>query len=598
MVPRALDDADIRRELERVLASSLFERSVRLSRLLRFVVEKQLSGYGDELKETILAVEVFGRSPDYNPRRDAIVRTEAGRLRGRLSEYYLGDGARDPIMIEVPKGGYVPSFRRIETAPPEVTEPALAPAGSRVPLVAVIAIAVVAITGLTWWMIHRNTRISIAVLPFENLSHDPAEDYLADGLSDELIRTLSTFTGVAPRSRTSSFALKGKSRSAREAGAELGVDYLVEGSVLRSGEQLRVDAQLVRVPDDAPVWSGKFERRNSDVFTIQDEIARAIVNNLPVRLGPSRKRREINPEAYDAYLRAQALVTGEGLPAYERSVSLYEAAIDKDPTFAAAWAGEAEVYMALSGTFPRLTEQKSRLEKMRAAAVRAIQLDPLSPEANDAAASVYARDGKWQESERSFRRAIELNPNSSTTRGDFAMYLLMPLGRFDEAIRELRIAERSDPLSAEVQDFIAFGFMLERRYGEAASHCANLPADYRGRPECLGRALLAQGRTTEAIQVLAELCCRGNRGYLGYAYARAGDTAEARKLLAKLAPNPFNEALVYAGLGDKQRTLDALERMAVLGPVRVGRELAFPEFAAVRDDPRISALRKRVGLPN
>jgi tetratricopeptide (TPR) repeat protein len=140
--------------------------------------------------------------------------------------------------------------------------------------------------------------------------------------------------------------------------------------------------------------------------------------------------------------------------------------------------------------------------------------------------------------------------------------------------------------------------MLERRYAEAASHCANLPADYRNKPECMGRALLAQGRTEEAIQVMAELCCRGNRGYLGYAYARAGRTEEAQKLLAQLAPNPFNEALVYAGLGDKQRTLEALERMAVLGPVRVGRELEFPEFAFVRDDPRIAALRKKVGLPN
>ena len=211
---------------------------------------------------------------------------------------------------------------------------------------------------------------------------------------------------------------------------------------------------------------------------------------------------------------------------------------------------------------------------------------------------MYARDAKWQESERSFRRAIELNPNNSATRGDFAMYLLMVLGRFDEAIRELRIAERSDPLSAEIKYFLAFGLMLEGRYGEAASYCANLPADSRLKPECVGRTLLAQGRTTEAIQVMAELCCRGNRGYLGYAYARAGKTEEARQLLGKLAPNPFNEALVYAGLGDKQGTLEALERMAILGPVRVGRELAFPEFAAVRDDPRIYALRRRVGLPN
>jgi Flp pilus assembly protein TadD len=254
--------------------------------------------------------------------------------------------------------------------------------------------------------------------------------------------------------------------------------------------------------------------------------------------------------------------------------------------------------VALSGTFPLLTEQKSQLEKMRNAADRAIQLDPLSPEANDASAGAYARDGEWQESERSFRHAIELNPNSSTTRTHFAMYLLLALGRTEEALRELRMAERSDPMSPEVQYCLAFGLMLERRYEEAGWHCAKLPDGNRSKPECMGRALLAQGRTTEAIQVMAELCCRGNRGYLGYAYARAGRSDEAQKLLAQLAPNPFNEALVYAGLGDKQGTLEALERMAILGPVRVGRELEFPEFAFVRDDPRVKALRKRVGLPN
>jgi serine/threonine-protein kinase len=449
-----------------------------------------------------------------------------------------------------------------------------------------------------WWRLRSDQPITIAVLPLDNLTHDPANDYFSDGLTDELIRNLSLIEGLAPRSRTSSFAFKNKPRNIHEVARELHADYILEGSVLRVGHRLRIDAQLIRAHDDFPIWSDRFDRELTDVVAIQDEIARGIVNSLRLKLGRGRRRYETSVEAYDAYLRAEALVTAEGLPAYERSIALYEAAIEKDPTFAPAWAGEADVYMALSGTFPRLTEQGSRLEKMHAAAERSIHLDPLSPEANDAVASVYARDGKWQESERSFRRAIELNPNRSETRGNFAMYLLMPLGRFDEAIDELRIAEKSDPLSAEVQYFLAFGLMLERRYGEATSHCAKLPGENRTKPECMGRALLAQGRTTEAIQVMAELCCRGNRGYLGYAYARAGRTEEAQKLLAKLAPNPFNEALVYAGLGDKQHTLEALERMAILGPVRVGRELEFPEFAFVRDDPRINALRKRVGLPN
>jgi TolB-like protein len=596
MPPSELDAQAAFEELERVLASPGFARNERLSKFLRYIVERHVEGRDDELKESLIGIHVFGRAPGYDPKKDPIVRTEATRLRARLSEYYLRVGKDNPVMIELPRGGYVPVFLPLQT---DLKKPAarrfenrwLLPAG----IAAVLAIATLI---LGWWRLHSAQPLTIAVLPLDNLSLDPANDYFSDGLTDELIRNLSLIEGLAPRSRTSSFAFKNKPRNLHEVASELHADYILEGSVLRAGQRLRIDAQLIRASDDFPVWSERFDRELTDLVAIQDEIARGIVNSLRLKLGRGRRRYETSADAYDAYLRAQALVTGEGLPAYERSVALYDAAIEKDPSFAPAWAGEAEAYMALSGTFPRLGEQKSRLEKMRAAAGRAILLDPLSSDANDAAAGVYARDGKWQESERSFRRAIELNPNSSTTRGNFAMYLLMPLGRFDEAIRELRLAERSDPLSAEVQDFLAFGLMLQRRYGEAASHCEKLPSDYRDRPSCVGRALLAQGRTTEAIQVMGELCCRGNRGYLGYAYARAGRTEEAQKLLAKLAPNPFNEALVYAGLGDKQRTLEALDRMAILGPVRVGRELAFPEFAFVRDDPRIDALRKRVGLPN
>jgi TolB-like protein/Tfp pilus assembly protein PilF len=596
VTPNESDARAASKELERVLASPGFARNERLSKFLRYIVERHLEGRGGELKESLIGIHVFGRAPGYDPKKDPIVRTEATRLRARLSEYYFREGKGSPLVIDLPRGGYVPVFLGFQT---DLDKPVTRRFQNRWVLPAgIAAVLVIATLVLGWWRLHSTHPLTIAVLPLDNLSHDPANDYFSDGLTDELIRNVSLIEGLAPRSRTSSFAFKNKPHNVHEVARELHVDYILEGSVLRAGQRLRIDAQLIRARDDFPVWSDRFDRESTDVLAIQDEIARGIVNSLRLKLDRGRRRYETSVEAYDAYLRAQALVTGEGLAAYERSVSLYEAAIEKDPTFAPAWAGEADAYMALSGTFPRLTEQKGRLEKMRAAAEKAIQLDPLSPEANDAAASVYARDGKWQESERSFRRAIELNPNRSATRGNFAMYLLMPLGRLDEAIGELRIAERSDPLSAEVQYFLAYGLTLERRYGEAASHCANLPNDFRAKQECVGRALLAQGRTMEAIQVMAELCCRGNRGYLGYAYARAGRTEEARKLLVQLAPNPFNEALVYAGLGDKQRTLEALERMAILGPVRVGRELEFPEFAFVRNDPRIAALRKRVGLPN
>jgi tetratricopeptide (TPR) repeat protein len=231
---------------------------------------------------------------------------------------------------------------------------------------------------------------------------------------------------------------------------------------------------------------------------------------------------------------------------------------------------------------------------MRVAAEKAIRLDPLLSEAHDALGMVHARDGRWEQSETSFRRAIELDPSRSISYGHFAMYLLLPLGRIQEALQQVRVAEKADPLSAEIQYNLAYGLTSAGRYDEAAAHCERLPAGYEARSECLGRARLGQGRIGEAIQVLAATT---NRGYLGYAYARAGRREEAEKVAADVSPNPFNQALVFAGLGDKDRTLEALDRMTVLGPFRIGRALTFPEFALLRGDARVKALRNKVGLP-
>src|SRR5579862_4779917 len=270
----------IRRELERVLASPGFARNQRMSRFLRFVVEHHLDGRDSELKESVIAVEVFGRRPDFDSRQDPVVRTEAARLRSRLSEYYVAEGKTDPHVIELPKGGYIPRFRE----PGSVQE-----AGTRSRLRLWQAVAglagLTAFLALVWWRSPREaTPIPIAVLPLENISHDPATDYFAEGLTDELIRNLSIIDGLAVRSRTSSFGLQAKPRNIRDAGQQLRADYILEGSVLRAGQGLRIDVQLVRVHDDFLVWSDRFDRELTDVFAIQDDISLGIVNNLRLKL--------------------------------------------------------------------------------------------------------------------------------------------------------------------------------------------------------------------------------------------------------------------------------------------------------------------------
>jgi len=394
---------------------------------------------------------------------------------------------------------------------------------------------------------------------------------------------------LAVRSRTSSFGFKDKPRNIRDAGKQLRADYILEGSVLRAGHQLRIDVQLVRVRDDFLIWSGRFDRELTDVFAIQDEISLGIVNKLRLRLGRGRRRYETSAEAYDAYLRARALSDYRNRRAALEAADLYQQVIAKDPLFAPAYAGLAAAYAASSAQGFN-DDHGVELAGMRAAAERAIQLDPLLAEAHEALAMEYARDGKWTNAEMSFRHAIDLDPSNSAAHGDLTLYVLLPLGRIDEGVRQMRIAEKRDPVSPYVQEILAWALLFSGRYDEAVGHCEKSI----GATECLARARLGQGRIEEAIQILTGF---PNTRYLGYAYALAGRREEAEKIAAEVGPEAFSPALIFAGLGDKERTLEALDRVAQLGAVRVGRALNSPEFSLLRGDPRVSALRKKVGLP-
>jgi TolB-like protein/Flp pilus assembly protein TadD len=581
----------VRRQLERVLESPGFVRNERLSRFLRFVVEGHLEGKDQELKESVIAVEVFGRSPDFDSRLDPVVRTEAVRLRARLSDYYSKSGKADALVIELPKGGYVPRFREAaveQSVSGRATEPTSAPSSPRLWFTVGIAGLVVALGVVGgWWVQHRSAPIAIAVLPLENTNKDPTNDYFADGLTDELIRNLSIIDGLTVRSRTSSFALKGKPRNIREAGQQLQADYILEGSVLRSGQQLRIDVQLVRVHDDFPLWSGRFDRELADIFAIQDEISIGTVNNLRLNLGQGRRRYETSIEAYDLYLRARALTNQRNRVPATEAAGIYHQVIAKDSRFAPAYAGLASAYAASSAQGFE-NDHADELAEMRAAAEQAIRLDPLLAEAHDALGMEYARDGQWAQSEKSFRRSIELGPSNSQTYDDFSTWLLLPLGRVEEAVTRMHAAAKADPLSSLIQQRLAFMLISAGRYDEAAAHCA-------GSPECLGRVWLGQGKMNEAIQILSTV---KNPRYLGYAYGRAGRREDAERLAAAVAPNAFSQALIYAGLGDKDRTLEALDRVAGLGGARIGRALNSPEFALLRGDPRVNALRRKVGLPD
>jgi TolB-like protein len=263
----------------------------------------------------------------------------------------------------------------------------------------------------------------IAVLPLKNLSTEPDSDFLADGLTDEIIRNLAAIRGLEVRSRTSSFVFRDKPRNLRDVGDQLGANLVVEGSVLRSGNRLRINAQLIQVAGDVPLWADRFDRELKDIFAIQDEISRAIVNRLRLTLGKGQRRYDSNPEAYELYLKARAILDRRSAPPARSGLpaaKLFAQVIERDPAFAPAYAGLANAHAVASlspyrgpqGETVRFDENHAIV---RSAAVKALELDPLLAEAHAAMGWVYAREFDWQNAEKSFRRAIELNATLITS---------------------------------------------------------------------------------------------------------------------------------------------------------------------------------------
>jgi TolB-like protein/Flp pilus assembly protein TadD len=432
-------------------------------------------------------------------------------------------------------------------------------------LAALLALTVAALAIAGWrWIGNQPAPIAIAVLPLENLSRDPANDYFSDALTGELIRDLAILDGLTVRSQTSSFALKGKPRNIRDAGRMLAADYILEGSVFRAGDQLRVLAQLIRVRDDFPVWSGKYERQAADVLAIQEEISRAIVNNLRLKVGRGRRRYETNAEGYDLYLRAMSLGIQVGPDGFSRSVPLFEQVIAKDPAFAPAYAGLAQARLTRSQRFQFDMQRETR--EMRSAAQKAIELDPFSTESYDALATAAARDAQWEQARTTFMRAIELDPRRPETRSHYAIYYLGPLGLLADALTELHLAEKGDPLSGEIQFFLWRAARDSGHADEAAAACGKLAPEHFSKRACQLELPLRQGRFDEVIRALEAGAQRSDEAgwranYLGCAYAQAGRRADAEQIVKANPTDPFIQANISFCLGDKDRTFEALDRV-------------------------------------
>jgi TolB-like protein len=448
----------------------------------------------------------------------------------------------------------------------------------------------------------------IAVLPLKRLSTEPESDAFVDGLTDEIIRNLAGIQGLQVRSRTSSFAFKDRPRNLREVGEQLGANLVLEGSVLRSGNKLRINAQLFQVAGEVPLWAERFDRdleSASDVFVVLDEISRAIVNKLRLRLGRGQRRYDLDLETYERYLKARELVARRGATDPRKAMELFEQIIATDPAFAPAYAGLANAYTWMSTVAPANggIPFETAYSMMRPAAVTAVQLDPLLAEAHAAMGVVYSYERAWENSEKSFQKAIDLNPTLTQVYTNYSALTLRPLGKFDDAEQLMRAAMRSDPLSLDVWREIGELQFTVGRYEDAVATLERLRAvdpEFFAAKGFLARALAFGGRVKEAMSLIEEGEQAGKPvlppHYLAHVYVKAGRREEAEKLVP-VKGSPYSEMIVYAALGDIDRAFDALERAAVREPQRVALGLSYPEAAALRSDPRFAAFRKRFGLP-
>jgi TolB-like protein/tetratricopeptide (TPR) repeat protein len=482
-------------------------------------------------------------------------------------------------------------------------------------------VAALALMAVTYVMLRSHTghtsqtKIrSLAVLPLSNLSGDPTQEYLADEMTEELCGRLARIHDLRVISRTSAMRFKGTKLSVPEIARTLGVDALVEGSVIRQGNRIRVHAQLIRASTDEHLWADEYDGELGDVLTLESEVAQSIARTVEVKVtGEERVRlitaHHVSPEVYESYLKAEnEFSKSSSQTELEQSIAYFEVTIGKDPNFAPAYVGLAKAYerlgSVLGGAPPKETHPK-----MMSAVRKAIELDPDLAEPHVLLAEVYQKQWQWSDAEAEFKRALELNSNDAGAHVGYAKWLLCQ-GRRDEALAWVQRARELDPLGgAGITPVggvaITNGFILfyARRYDEAIRELRNDDPDH----WYLGLALIANGQPDEAITVLEKALGPDRNpavmGVLVRAYAHAGRRKEALRLLDELkrrqqtsyvAAAPFVNA--YLGLGDNEQALAWLERAYQEQSNMLQLIKVHPYFDPLRGDPRFVDLVHRVGL--
>ncbi|MEO8595271.1 MAG: hypothetical protein ABI759_18260 [Candidatus Solibacter sp.] len=577
--------------MEKILAHRIFTRSSRMVRFLRVTVESVLAGRGDELKEYLLGVEVFDRGDSYDPRVDPIVRVEARRLRAKLKEYYEGDGSADEVVIEFASGGYAPHIRlrpppagAVSGAAPQAPQPA---------------------PGV----------LTVAVLPFADLGGRPENQYFSDGLTEELIHALTKVPGLRVVAWNTAAQLRDRQQDLRTIREQLHVGAVLTGSVRIAGPNLRVRAQLIDTVSGVYLWSETFDRRMQEVFAIQEEIAFAIVRTLRVQLSGGEEsalvaRHRSSIGSYDYYLRGRYYWHRRSPEDLARSIEYFEAAIAADPQSALAQSGLADAHTLMVDY--GLSSPLSGMPKAKAAATRAIELDPTLAEAYTSLALIRSHyDWEWDEARTLYLRAIELNPGYATAHHWLGIDWYALNGCFDEARANIAAALQLDPLSGIIREGSVYINFLERKYDEAVKGYLEIiredPTFYKGYTS-LGRVYAQQGKYLDAIRMLEK--GRSLAGdvpnllaAMGQVYALGGEPQRARDLLAQLQQRQQTSwvpstvfAILHLGLGEHDRALDWLERGCCQHELPMTSLRVHPVYDCLRPSPRFQEILRQMRM--
>jgi TolB-like protein/cytochrome c-type biogenesis protein CcmH/NrfG len=454
---------------------------------------------------------------------------------------------------------------------------------------------------------------SIAVLPFVNMSADKNDEYLSDGVSEELITALSKITGLQVKARTSSFAFKGKNEDIQKIGELLHVSHLLEGSVAKAGNKLRITAQLIQASDGNHEWSDSYDREMQDIFAVRSEVAQQVAATLKVRLlGEEKKQLDKKPtenlEAYNLYRQGRFYADKLSEEGMAKARPFFEQAIEKDPRFALAYAGLADNYVISADA---IIPPREAFSKAKEAALKAIAIDDSLAEAHASLGFVhYHYDWDWAAAEKELKRAISLNPRSAQS---YTLYthFLAGMNRFDEAQVQGRRALELDPLSVSNYWFLGWGAIYAGRYDEAIaqfSKATELDSNNPWTRWFLGRAYLFNGNPKRGIEEMEAALRLApddplGLGFVGYAYAVTGRRPDALKILQKLDAlekhrfiSTISRVYVYAGLGDKDKAFEWLEKAYQERSDSLAWFHNDPESKSLQSDPRFAALMRKIGF--